>query len=459
MILGQYSIAQLVKPTLSLETCPQVPVPNECDNGPCGTHLEADPACVARNSEKERKYGIEMGVYTRATQLLGSNNQTLVKPTEPKQEPCLIINGADDPACTQRNQAKRQEYSTQLASYNQTVQLQNQAIQTATAEQQQISQIAGAASARAAAEEAQKKNKESSDLYKTASIGCAGASAYFANSYMGCKSSCMAAIYMSVTCISTTCTPILYKSIAFAGLAGLAYSQVSSNESSGYQACLASNQLASDGGANCGAPPSSYNPQSFPSNQRADLGKLFDSNGKCIGNPASCTRVINGLPSGMSAKDALKALDDFDKNNPFTIDKNGNITAGGKTYAPSDFADEAAMMAAGLSAADAKALAAKLKGNALDLAKGFKGSGGSAFGDNGGGSSLAGGKGSAANGNASLEKNIGGGEKPRELASFEGLAKEYNGTMIGVAGDNIFKMMNRRYKLKVAQDIFIAPTP
>ncbi|MCC2679932.1 MAG: hypothetical protein K0R29_2508, partial [Pseudobdellovibrio sp.] len=51
--------------------------------------------------------------------------------------------------------------------------------------------------------------------------------------------------------------------------------------------------------------------------------------------------------------------------------------------------------------------------------------------------------------------NTNGLGKDRGIASAEGLAKDFNGELIGVAGDNIWKMMNRRYKLKTAQDSFM----
>lgn len=447
LILGQHSMAQLVEPTKpNYETCPQIQVPNEndSDNGHShGTHLETDPACLERNAIKERDYNAQVGVYNRATQLLGPNSKEVVKPTEPQYETCATNNDGDtiDWACEQRNQAKRQEYSIQSAGYDQAIQMQNQALATATAEQRQRDE----ASARAAAEEAQRKNKDSSDTYKTAADLCGIVSAGYA-------------VAFGISCIGAgvTCTyPLLYKSMAFAVLSAMASSQASSNESSGYNACLVANQVASDGGADCGAPPPPFNPQSL-NNQ---IGALFDSNGNCIGAPEKCARVIKSLPSGMSKKDLVAGLKYLDKNKPYTINKDGSATTkDGKTYTADNFANEAAMMAAGMSAADAKALAAKIKGiNTSALAK-ETGKGGGAFGDAGGGS-LANGKGTAPNGNASLEKNIGGGEKPRELASADGLAKEFNGEMIGVAGDNIFKMMNRRYKLKTAQDNFIVPAP
>ena len=118
-------------------------------------------------------------------------------------------------------------------------------------------------------------------------------------------------------------------------------------------------------------------------------------------------------------------------------------------------------MAAGMSAADAKMMAGSLNSmgsavNAKDaLAK--ENSKDAAFGENGAGGGGASGKGTGvnANGNANGGKDLEGSK--RDPASAEGLAKDFNGDMIGVAGDDIFKMMNRRYKLKASQDNFIAP--
>ena len=51
---------------------------------------------------------------------------------------------------------------------------------------------------------------------------------------------------------------------------------------------------------------------------------------------------------------------------------------------------------------------------------------------------------------------LGDDEKNRRPSS-EGLAKEFNGELIGVANDDIFLMMNRRYKRIGDQDTLINP--
>lgn len=63
------------------------------------------------------------------------------------------------------------------------------------------------------------------------------------------------------------------------------------------------------------------------------------------------------------------------------------------------------------------------------------------------------------------EEGAGGGvhalsaEARRKIASesVKGLSKQYGDSMIGVANDNIFQMMSRRYNLKQKQNYFLAP--
>ncbi|MBC7754663.1 MAG: hypothetical protein H7Z71_10530 [Moraxellaceae bacterium] len=46
-------------------------------------------------------------------------------------------------------------------------------------------------------------------------------------------------------------------------------------------------------------------------------------------------------------------------------------------------------------------------------------------------------------------------EVARTPASAEGLTKDYQGEKIGAEGDDVFKMINRRYILKQKQNIFL----
>lgn len=364
-----------------------------------------------------------------------------------------------DQECVSDNQQKLQAYNYQSNCYSQASQVQQNINQAADADAQRqkdqaARQAAQEASAKAAAEAAQKQSEKSSQIYQMASIaaGIVGA-AYLAK---------------TASCSGPQAPPCIAALVAIANtffqMSNKASGQSASNAGVAVNACNAASQMSSEGGG-CGPAPAPYNPQTFPSTVVAGAGSLFDAQGNCIGNPADCATVTSNLPTGVSIQQGLGKLNSMAGAGvkPFNIDANGNlISKDGKKYDENSLKDEKSMIAAGMSPADAKALAASMnKLNSgidakLALAKENKSSTDGSFGDGAGGASAGGkGNGLGLNGNASANKDIGGGK--RGLASAEGLAKDFNGDMIGVAGDDIFKMMNRRYKLKTAQDNFIAP--
>ncbi len=379
-----------------------------------------------------------------------------VRTTDPDGQVVITM----DQACLASNQQKERDYAFQSNCYSQASQAQQQAQQAAaTAEQARLAQQAQLASAKAAAESAQNKNKEGSQIYQMAAIGCAATSAVYAGLF---AASCTPKCEMS----------LLVKSLAFAALSMLASKQASSHDSVADNACTAASAMSSDGGS-CGGAPAPYNPSTFPSNLTGTgpgtIGSIFDQNGKCIGSAAACASIISNLPPGTNIKDGITKLNSFSNSSskPFKVDKDGNlITKDGKKFKPEDFQSEKSMLAAGLSAADAKSLMGDINrasggfnaAGALAKENG-KGDGSKdgAFGENGAGGAGAGGKGSGlnANGGANGGKDLAGSK--REIASVEGLAVDFNGDLIGNARDDIFKMMNRRYKLKNSQDNFIAP--
>ena len=136
-----------------------------------------------------------------------------------------------------------------------------------------------------------------------------------------------------------------------------------------------------------------------------------------------------------------------------------------KTYTDKDFADVKSMMAAGLSAADANKLYSDLYGKDSLLSKAGadakslaelgkdKKNLGDFSGLGGGASTVA--VDAAANSNKKFSEKIG--DVADRRPTSEGLTRDFNGELIGAAGDDIFTMMNRRYKLKNEQDSFIAP--
>lgn len=382
------------------------------------------------------KYLIFFGLLVLGQYSVAQTN-TPTKPLEPVYEVCSTA--IDYQACDTRNQKIQREYSIQLSDYNNKVQASQQLAQSEAqrklAEQEQL------ASTKAAAEAAQNKNQKSASTYSLASMLHAAASAYYAALFAASCPKCQG--------------ELLAKSIFHAAQSGAGASQASSNNGVAYKACATSNQF-STGGVNCGPPPSQYNPKSYPSNQTAALAAMFDENGKCIGSAEDCAAVIKNLPVGSNIKDILKGMKSFATTSPFKVNEDGSLTTkDGKTYTAANFASVKDMMAAGMSEADAKNLFAELnKNSALDaktaLAKENKPAAGMADSSSTGTTKD---KGVILNGSASEGKDIG---TKRNMASVEGLARDFNGDMIGVAGDDIFKMMNRRYKLKTSQDNFIA---
>lgn len=141
--------------------------------------------------------------------------------------------------------------------------------------------------------------------------------------------------------------------------------------------------------------------------------------------------------------------------------KTGNFSVDGTTYSAGDLASTGAMSAAGISqSAIDTALAANTAAEktAIDKLQKVKST------ENGYEDGGSGGKGSITVGNSAAEgaKGIAGvsGKMTRKTAadttaSVAGLSKNLNGEPIGVAADNIFSMIKRRYQLKESQDSFI----
>lgn len=146
--------------------------------------------------------------------------------------------------------------------------------------------------------------------------------------------------------------------------------------------------------------------------------------------------------------------------------KTGAFTVGDKTYSSSDLASTAAMANAGIPQStinsamalsndlEKKALAKLEKAKAATTAEnGYEeGSGGSNRNiattdeENPGAGSV------EKNNKANQSKGL-----VNDPTLVAGLTKNYNGEPIGVAADNIFSMISRRYKLKETQETFIDP--
>lgn len=370
----------------------------------------------------------------------------VVAPTPPTMETCA----SGDFACSTRNQVAQQQYQNSLINY-QTLQQQSAAAAQEQLRQAQLAAQAAAAqeAALAAAKRAERENKKSSSAYGTSQI-------------------INTAIAMALTAVCSTgppgswaCAPAMF----FAMQAGKAGSQKASNNASQFNACNVANQISTSPGS-CGAAPTPYNPGGFPANSTTPLTDMFDPGGNCIGTQAQCQAVLDNLPPGTNIRNAMDGISQFASGKgPFSVNPDGSIkNKNGKTFGLGAFDSKKSMMDAGMTSAQAdQMLAMMAKQKAMgDLDAKAALAKESGFGQ--GGDGMAGGAGAgkagdgSANGDADggLGKNTAGSD--RGLAS-EGLTKDFNGEQIGAKGDDIFKMMNRRYRLKASQDAFIATPP
>lgn len=422
------------------ETCGQIAVPTE--NG--GTIMETDYACLQRNSSKRRQYDAALDSYNRSLRLSNADSTDLVKPAEPRYEQCP----PQDPEnyyyspCEQRNDALRRDYQFQLDVYNKA-----KAAQEGGGQNNSMASVQNT-SALASANQAQNKNDDSKKIYELAAMGCTIAAAYYFT------------VWASTTCCCPpypapfTCPAPFKEMVMYSAFAGMAQSQAQSNANVAYQSCLVASQISS-GARNC-TPPGGFDPGQ-------GLNSLFDVNGRCVGNQADCNVILGKLPPGTNIKDAMKGLSTFaSSKKAIKTDKDGNLVdSNGKKYSPANMT-EADLKALGLNPAAAKSLMADLKKNAAEAiaaankslatktqpAKPNLGVGGA------NGASMSAAATNAANGKIGQEKDL---DKQRDIASAEGLVRDFNGEQIGVAGDDIFKMMSRRYLLKDSQDSFVAP--
>lgn len=281
---------------------------------------------------------------------------------------------------------------------------------------------------------------------------------------------------------SGTCYPALVKSMMGFG-AGIAFNSLSNKSSKmakescdmQMEACNVYNQSntekmectcegtgAGAGGAAGGGAGGGPEGLEMP-----NIADLYDESGNCLASaPPECQSIGAGAVAAIKSPTGCKVAGKpvsclAAMNSTVTKNPDGSLTVKGPkgdiNLSASDFTDPNALAKLGLSAADAAKMAANFKDTLskdnID-AELKKGDGKKLFSDSLGrsGGSLS----------ADRNKNTGGnfsdklGDSKRK-PSAEGLTKDYNGDLIGAAGDDIFTMMNRRYKLKTEQDSFIAP--
>ena len=338
-------------------------------------------------------------------------------------------------------QSLERNYQTQLQNYN-TIKQQEQ-----IAAQQRALEVARYEASREAAKAAEDANRKAQQRYQRSQFLSTAASV------------ALIAPCSSVTNSAWACPAMAF----FAMMAGKAGSQSGAHNTSAWNACNIGNSLGTSQ-SNCGAQPPPFNPSTFPNNTEPSLASVIDPNGNCTASPEICDEIKNNLPNGVNLKDVAKGISMFaGGKSPIKLDEKGNaIGKDGKTYSLDAMNSVDGLKSMGFSEEDAKKLLAnmaKYNDDGSGLADGKSGAGGSGSGDGSGldaaaAAAAAAGAGGTGNGDADgSSMDIGGGK--RKTASAEGLARDFNGELIGVAGDDIFKMMNRRYQLKAKQDTFI----
>ncbi len=250
---------------------------------------------------------------------------------------------------------------------------------------------------------------------------------------------------------------LMAASIAYSILSNKSGKQAGNHAFMANSACSSYNKIASAGKA-CGSDAAGFNPNApaFP-NQQID-----PNTGKCLPSaPASCTVTRDALLADKSfdAKSLQPGPSGFaGAGKDYKFNPDGTITtADGKKYKESDFDSEKAMIAAGFSPQDAAAAFALSKNNAAsklagNLAEDLKMPDFGSF-NSAGGSGTMTIKAPQDSDSGALGVKDANGNK-RDLAS-EGLVRDFNGDVIGIANDDIFRMMSKRYNMKSEQDTFI----
>lgn len=376
------------------------------------------------------------------------------EPAKPASKNCdklsTEVGGQQQQACFAEEQREQRAYNYQKNIYD----LQEQAVvrdsaQKADRDKKAAAAAAATGSASGGYADASEKNKKGSGIYQMASMAAGAAGGYFLMQAMACQPPCVA-------------MPLYIKAAVAFGIMGIAMSQSNRMDQSGHAACQAASQTSASQ-VSCGAAPVSDlgNPYD-PSNPNNMLSSL-DANGKCLPTAAAdCASKMSEAANmaGLKITD-LKGVSKFASSDKIKIDANGMVTLpDGKKMPMSELMTQAGMMKAGLSAKDSAAMMKQFGTDALaktiDAKKDLKELNTSAsaatFGGADGGSSVSlPSDANSKNGNKIGEQDLTKDRKP----AAAGLTKDFNGESIGASGDDIFTMMNRRYRLKNDQDTFI----
>lgn len=350
-----------------------------------------------------------------------------------------------DEACRQRVDA---DYETAVKNYEAIKEAERIAQAQRNAAQSQYD------SAKQAAIDAQNRNEAAKGKYNLAGM------------LSGIASGVGFAMF-AASCGPAGCTnfPALAVGIAMAIYSMKSSQQANSHAGGASSACQLANTISTNQ-ATCAPSPGPFVPGDFPRLTNPPLTEIVDNNGTCIASADLCRTIKENLPPGTDLKDFKKGLDAFAAGKiPVKINPDGSITSRGKKYSISDLDSYDKLRAAGFTPEQAKAMMADLarsKSIGDEYAKGGAGGAGGTAGGTGddalgdGTGTTTAGTGLTGTGNGTADGSLDANGK-RAIASAEGLAVDFNGELVGAAGDDIWKMMNRRYRLKDTQDAFMSP--
>jgi hypothetical protein len=178
---------------------------------------------------------------------------------------------------------------------------------------------------------------------------------------------------------------------------------------------------------------------------------------KCPGCDPKSAAAVGGLSAAQIAA-INKAKSDMAAAG-FTV-KDGQLVGKGKSYPLDGFGSAAGMKAMGFNDADISRAMGLAKDKGAKIASKFN------FGNQQGSPAAAGGGGGAKRGAASMDGSMGIDydkimgrhrqiDKEKIEPSVAGMSKKFGGENIGVSGDNIFQMVNRRYKSQDERNGFL----
>ncbi len=441
---------------LTFETCKMVsqsyynPLTQKTD-----TRQVQDPACVSRNNQIASTRSLVTQGAQLATTVYNSSTNELKPPTAPVLADCGspttqggFFNSAYS-SCQQRNTALQKDYAYKTDIYNRALAVTKNAVPTTEGD---LYAKMDDSTATGGLDEIQKKNEEGDQLYTKVATTLAGMAAekFMASDMMKgkCSSGCSGCCAKAAS--------LLAQGIAYMVLNGKSNKQADEHQNAAYESCTAYNQLSTSQ-KTC-TPP-------------ASTSKYTRPEGCSSINVADCQTAISNLEGNSKLNQNAGGPSSFidpSLARYAEILPDGSVkTKDGKVFSLSDFNDKNSLMAKGLTAAQAQDVLDQLNAKDGALAKAgidakgqLKGLNYSSYGSggSGGGTKIVDITAGVDSGKLYKDKlkGLNDDEKNRKPSS-EGLAKEFNGELIGVANDDIFLMMNRRYKRIGDQDTLITP--